>query len=412
MTKSDVVKNNSNVDKTLKYLALFSVCLYIVISTIFDSIKTNLAVLSSLSIYFCLGCCVLYILNRGTFKLGRYEIWMLVLVALVAISILYTPTDERLVNMYFHRFYTSAILVLVVSNTVCDEKDAMLIVDAYILAGLLLALYIYSTYGFSNLAADSERIDSKLGNQNGTGMSCAYAICFSIYRLVTTNKKRALFYIATVVACTPVVMFTGSRKALLIMLCAIFVFAFCYSKNKLVFTRILWVVVIAAIIFAIIYYVPAFGVIKERVLSTIEVFQGSTDAETSKSDATRMKYVTKGLQFFLESPIWGNGFQYSYHRFGTYSHCNYVELLMNGGIIFFCVYYYLYVVIISHARKLLKNDKSRKYGAFQIMLMVAFLTMDIGVVSFYDRYTLIMLTLCMRSCAADEPPALSEAENV
>ena len=393
MDKVKAYERSAGGDKALKKLAMFSICVYIVVSTVFDAVKSDLSRLSSVAIYFCLACCAVYIFSRGTFKLRQVEIWLLIFGATLGVSLLYTPTSEDVVNMYFYRFCTSAILVMLISNTLCDRKDFETMVDIYIFAGVCISLYMYYTYGITNLAEATERLDNQLGNQNGTGMSCAFSVIFATYRLITRKGKGALFYIASIVICTPAMMFSGSRKALLIAFVAIIAFVFVYTRGRMSLSRLVLVVAVVAIMIAVINYVPAFSFIRDRVVSTFEAIQNNGDGVTN-SDSNRIKYITDSLQKFLEKPILGNGFFYSHHIFGTYSHCNYTELLMNGGVIGFTAFYSIYALILRKAKKLFKASNDLTYPSFLIMVVIAFFVMDIGVVSYYDRYTLIMFTLC------------------
>lgn len=410
MDKVKAFERSVSGDKALKKLAMFSVCTYIVMSTVFDAVKSDLSRLSSAAIYFCLICCALYIFSRGTFRLKQVEIWLLIFGAALGISLLYTPTSETVVSMYFYRFCTSAILVILISNILCGRKDFETIIDAYVIAGVCISLYMYYTYGIINLAEATERLDNQLGNQNGTGMSCAFSVIFAVYRSITRKGKRALYYIAAIIICTPAMMFSGSRKALLIVFVALIVFVLVYTRGRMSLSRLMLVIAVVAIMLAILNYVPAFSVIRDRIFTTFDAIQNNGDG-VANSDNNRIKYIVEGFQRFLESPIFGNGFFYSHYVFGTYSHCNFIELLMNGGIIGFTAFYSIYVLVLSKAKKLLKTSDDTAYPSFLIMLIAAFLVVDIGVVSYYDRYTLIMFTLCFCDENALKPPMASEQNN-
>lgn len=395
--KKNVVQADK--DTFLKKLAVFSIGIYIIFSTVFDTVATNLSKLSSISIYFCIGCCALYILERGSFRIN-FIIGALVTVGvLFSVSALYTPAQDNLVNMYLYRYLASVVLVALISNTLTKREDVLRIIDCYILAGTILSLLIYYNYGFENLASSIERIDAQMGNQNVVGISCAFTVALAVYMMVTEKRKKRLLYIASVVLSVPTVMFTGSRKSLLIIIGGVLVFVFSYSKDKKLLTKLFLTVVIVVGIYLLIFYVPAFEMIKNRILSTFDVFNGVKNAETMKSDTNRMMYMKKGFGEFLKSPLWGGGFCYSYYFFGKYSHNNYIELLMNGGLFTFIAYYSMYFAAFKKALYWIKGNKNRKHFAFIFMILAALLVMDFGVVSYYKRYTLILLAMCF--CNAD-----------
>ena len=93
----------------------------------------------------------------------------------------------------------------------------------------------------------------------------------------------------------------------------------------------------------------------------------------------------------------GNGFYYSQYLLGTYSHNNYIEILLNNGFVGFCVYYFCYVKMFGEARSL-KKTFPLSYVLIMTTMMT-FLAMDVGTVSYFNRYTLIILMFCCNSCA-------------
>lgn len=380
-----------------KNIAIFSVGIYIILSSVFEGVVSGLSRISSLAIYFCLACCALYIFSRGTVRLGFLAGALIVFGVVTTLSILYSPTSSSIMNMYIYRYWTSVILVIIVANTVTEKEDVSTIIDYYVIAGVCMALYMYFTYGFANLASATERLDSEMGNQNAVGITCGFGLVLSLYQLVTKKQSKLRFlYIISAIICVPAIMFTGSRKSVILVIVALITFVFMYTRSKNIISKVFWIAVILAAVYLLIYYVPAFQVIRDRVLSTFEVFSGETDdALTGTSDTNRMKYINVGLQEFLKSPAWGNGYCYSYYVFGAYSHNNYVELLMNGGLIAFASYYSIYFYMLHRVIKNFKDGAKRAHVALTATVLVTLMVIDFGVVSYYNRYTLILIALCL-----------------
>ncbi len=376
-----------------KKLAMLSIMLYIVLYVTFDATRTEFSWLSSVSIYFCLACCVIFVLSRGTIKINYTSGMLLLFLILAYISTLYTPTDENIVVQYLYRLFSSVILVMLISNVVETKEDVEKIVDAFIFAGFCLAIFLYLSFGFQNLLTSSNRIDNRHGNLNIIGLNCTFSIIFSVYKIVTKKSKKRFLYALVTVVSFPAIMFSGSRKAILVLLVALVVFFLSYSKNKVVVSRIIIAILALLVIAALIYYVPAFKVMKSRIFSMLEWASGDNNTITASSDSSRMMFIKRGFEAFLNSPVWGNGFLYSYHLFGLYAHNNYIELLMDGGIICFAAYYSIYLYIL---RNFLKHRKTgdRAFSSFLITVLIALLFADIGVVSFYNRYILILIIIC------------------
>ena len=127
----------------------------------------------------------------------------------------------------------------------------------------------------------------------------------------------------------------------------------------------------------------------------------------SVSDMRRITYIRRGLSQFLKSPFWGNGMNYSEFMFGTYSHNNYVEMLLNFGIIGFCIHYYSHFI---SARKALTDKTDRKTNLLFMSVITAILVTDIGVVTYYDRNIAIIMGLMSKYYSDLLPDKLKRME--
>ena len=150
--------------------------------------------------------------------------------------------------------------------------------------------------------------------------------------------------------------------------------------------------VILLTIYFVIEYVPAFSVIEDRFNDLITLATKGKSELTG--DAHRLYYIETGIEEFLKSPIIGKGFCYSYFLFNTYTHNNYIELLLNNGLIGFITYYYIYARLMVTSMK--KRIENRVFVTSIWMIMVAILICDVGMVTYYNRYVLILLTMCSR----------------
>ncbi len=393
---ANVIRKTSAVEKNafFKQLAMFSIGLYLVFSAVFDKMAIPaLAKLSSVSIYFCLGCCALFILSRGTFRLNYAIVILLVTGALLTISTVYTPAPEATVSKYLYRYWTSVILVVLISNTVDSFEDVDKVLTYYSLAGVALSICMYSLYGVSNLAAAMGRVDDQLGNQNAVGMICAFGVVFAVFEMIRAKGYQKVLYVLAALICMPAVMFTGSRKAILIIVVAFVAFLLLYSESKNFIRNVLLGIVLVGLVILAIYNIPAFDVIRTRFESTFDFFLGGNVDAAVVGDDHRVMFMEKGIKVFLEHPYFGAGFVSSHYYFGVYSHNNYIELLMNGGLALFLTYYFMYLLSfifnLKHRRKM-----PRVYFAIALTVIIMILVADIGVVTYYERTTLIAMSLC------------------
>ena len=253
---------------------------------------------------------------------------------------------------------------------------------------------MYSHYGLENLADAVERMDNLMGNQNHTGVYFAFAIILSFYKiLVDKNTKFKLLYVALAVLTIPAIMFTGSRKAVVVVVIAIlFLFVFYYDfKNILKSFFLIGILLLAVYLF--ITKIPAFSVISERFSELFDLLAGKETENTG--DINRVEFIKIALEGFMEKPVFGQGFCYSYYLIGTYSHNNFTEILLNNGLLGMLLCYYpklkgLFVSFVA-------QRKNKELGLFALVVAVAFLSCDIGAVTYYNRFLLLMFSVACKA---------------
>ena len=152
-------------------------------------------------------------------------------------------------------------------------------------------------------------------------------------------------------------------------------------------------------ILAIVYYLimsvevlyEAIGVRMEGLINGV-----AGEGEQDASSAVRDLYREIGIKQWIKRPLHGYGFaSFKYYALAIagnfhYSHCNYVELLYNGGIIYFSIYYFIYIVIFKQSFNR-NNIAARPYRAFAVAVCISLLVFDYGAVT----YEMIPIQLCL-----------------
>jgi O-antigen ligase len=109
------------------------------------------------------------------------------------------------------------------------------------------------------------------------------------------------------------------------------------------------------------------------------------------SVVTRFLYIQRGWSYFLRNPWHGYGldtFRYLAGSYGTYSHNNYIELLVSGGIpTLFFFYFYRFIVLI----KLVNFNKDKLLVLLFVLLVLLFI-LEYGFVSYFERIYIIIYT--------------------
>ena len=187
-------------------------------------------------------------------------------------------------------------------------------------------------------------------------------------------------------------LLSGSRKAFVLLGIGFLMVLFLRdSGQKLTVKKIVrYVVAIIAVIliFSLISTTPLFATVNRRLTSLIDGLRGTS--ELDHSSETRFQMMEMGWEAFLESPVWGNGLYSSYDYFKTYSHNNFIEILMNTGILGFAIFYYPYFVFLGMFIKLKKRD-----GLYPIMLLILLWTFlgGVGLVNYYSKDSMTLMAI-------------------
>ena len=382
----------------LRKLALIFLNIYF-LGTVYER-HAQLSFLSSVGIYAFLGISMLYIINKkSVVGISNTQFTTRFLICIMAeFSLLWIK--EPSAPAYAHRFLTSVIIAFIIGNIVYTEKDIKMIMFGYCLAGAFLSLNFFMTYGeeiftLAQKVQEAERLGSEYGNVNNVAQKCVFSfiICCYYSFLDKGIGKWRIFAVLNAVVCILVILFTGSRKALIVAIVAIAVMFWQYSKTKGAATRIKYILIGALLIFLmiiIVINVPIFSGYKERFIVLFETIIGKA-GKHSRSDLNRLRFITDGFKYFSNNIIFGGGICHSYELFGTYAHNNYIEMLINFGITGFIIYYWGYAVNFVNLFRM-KSTGNLNIRTLFFVLMCTILVYDVGVVTYYDRYVCIMLS--------------------
>ena len=158
-----------------------------------------------------------------------------------------------------------------------------------------------------------------------------------------------------------------------------------------------------------IYYllitIPAlYNLVGWRILSLISVLTGGEATDTT---GTRINMIKFGMSMIKEEPIYGHGlnaFAVNYGKRFTntvYSHNNYIELMVSGGIVLTTIYYSRFIIVI---KRLLKRMKESKEVVICMSFVLSILIADVAAVTYYYRIYYICFAFIM-ACAYEKEAA-------
>ena len=346
--------------------------------------------LQQIPLYCFFAICLLF--AKGNTLIKNFLLWYTPFALFCFISSLYAPNMNVATNM-FASLGMAFLFGLSITIFLSYEGALSYIKCSYIVVALFVGIRLI-------LSFEQENWWSRLGesfNMNGNLVALSFLIpfCFSVNDFL--EKKQRIFSALAILVFSYVIMLTGSKKA--IFAAVLFVFLFSIIKAGKITKRmraIIIVGILAVILYNLVMKVEIlYNVLGHRIKSMIRTFTSEDITSSNSSTGLRGGMIVFGLKEFLRSPVWGQGlnaFRVLYGdetEFYTYAHNNYVEVLVNTGIIGFCMYYSL---IGRTVRYFVKLKKQAKENAFLIALTAVLLFYDIAMVSYYDT-RIIMLSM-------------------
>lgn len=384
------------VNKPRKTLPTMAFQLCVIANNVFGS-DDKMFTLSKLVMLLFFAIVALSVLFRGgKFRLGRNILLPIAFTIYSALTIIWAYSP----NTASSQFVTQAQLFLLLVFTYLVMLDGATIkdyLDAVYLSGLGMIIFAMIRYdGLENYIAimeEGERMGEEIANQNTYGMLFANAGLCAAYYMVMQKKKR---HLVSVLLFAFFALSSGSKKATFLIIAGVLAI----SAIRFGIKNIYKTVIAGAVILVAAWYMlqlPIFETIRGRLESFMS-------GELNISDTRRMEMVEYGLGLFKLRPIWGyglNNFRVLYVG-RTYSHNNYVELLVSGGLVGLILYYLMYLYPVctflfgKNRKQILKN------GLYLMLLL--WLAVDLvfgtGMVQFYGKNAWILIGVAL--AAADK----------
>ena len=315
------------------------------------------------------------------------------------LSILWAAEVDKAVTMATRTLPLLTIFAFILYNYVDSIGSSNALINAIYIAGIVLALYTILLQGGFNgyieQLSSGVRVGSNVNNVNtiglGTGTSAIIAFYYSTY-------KRRFAHLACLALCVFVALGTGSNKALVILVLGCIFILFCNSissGNVLSFVKLIIGVVIALLAFIALLQMPIFETINARFQGLINSYVGS--GQTDSSVMTRNALVEAGIAQVTKTPLLGiginNGGVVAMQAVGHdyYLHNNYIELLVDVGIVGTALFYALPVVsLIVCLRKVRKSDSE---AVLVVAVLLTWLIIQWGYVAYYSKPTYLYLAL-------------------
>lgn len=288
-----------------------------------------------------------FLVTRRKLVFNKFLFLFLLFIIICSISIFYA-LDPSLALTKVRTLLLIFLVMFSLVNHIDSYEKIEKFIKHIVYSGIIASLYILSTSDFSQLT----RFGGELGNVNAIGMIIGISTTFCFYFIITEKKRTYIFFMVPMLS---TILLTGSRKSLLFVVMNILLIVYLKNRGNLksIFKFVVITMAIMLIFYFVTFNVPLFyQIVGVRLENMFNFILGHGTIEGSMN--TRAFMIDVGVEMFKNKPLTGYGidnFRILYGNIiggiGTYSHNNFIELLVDVGIIGFITYYFTHTLILK-----------------------------------------------------------------
>ena len=289
----------------------------------------------------------------------------------------------------------SFIQVVAVGNLIilfCDNELKLNFVKKVFIFSTIILIIRVLTYSpidtLLNMRFGSIEGTEDLFNPNEIGRILLFSSLF-IISMINKNKYLTI-NISLLVMFAFFLIFTGSRSSIIAYLLMVIwlISKFLGKKMTILISFPIIILVLFTIYFSLMKIPILYMAVGSRLESAMGLLNGGT---VDSSIISRLNLLRSGINLFKDKPLFGFGMGNYIELVSTelYSHNNYIEIMVGGGIIGLLIYYSLYLELLFRMRK----QRKRKNNALIYYLILILLYFDFTSVSYYSEISGLVLAI-------------------
>ena len=337
--------------------------------------------------------------NNGKFRfqLNGFSVWWIIFILVCTFSAA-IAIKPGIVLSVLKTLIVLAVITFLMCSGIHSEADIKKYLSSMTLAISVNLLYVLLTKDLEQFQlAQHGWGNTGRWNGNELGMMAAIIVPFLLYFIFDEKKWRLLNILVIPVACY-IVYVTASRKAFMILILGVCGYIMLRKPKKLIRNLCIVTIFAALVLYAVIEVPVLYEAIGWRIEGMLALATGEGGVDSSA--ALRMRYINLGIEAFKSSPILGYGID-NYRILNgiatghtTYSHNNFIEILVGIGFVGFIAYYWIYLVIVPKYIRILFSGCSSMLLNVLAIVFGLYLLMHVGVVAYYD-FIQVFLVLVM-----------------
>nr|WIF89290.1 O-antigen ligase family protein [Acholeplasma laidlawii] len=206
-----------------------------------------------------------------------------------------------------------------------------------------------------------------------------------------TVKDKSLTSITKQILFLIIILWTGSRSSLIGLIVGIIILLIVsnYPHKKAILVATFSLILV--LFLSIMYIDFLYNIIGYRISMIIQ-FILNNDI-TDESIKSRLSFQLLGLDYFKNRMFLGYGldnFRFLPGSYGTYSHNNYVELLVSLGIVGTFIYYIPHLTILIRVIR-----RPNMYRTLNIALVSTILILDLFFITYFERFSLYLIMILL-----------------
>ena len=289
---------------------------------------------------------------RQGFKLSKHMIWYGAFAALCFLSL--AISGGKLDNSDIYSVAICFTLTVIHSFYIKSKAAFNSVCWCYVIVCIINTILLLASN--SLVLRTGERLGDNLSiNANVLALYFMYGTVYAIWLFFCENNRRMrLVLLCIIVFISYPLILTGGRKFFICPILFIIIVLLMNSdagKKNHRMRNVCIIGVILLVSWILVMNVPAlYSALGKRMEGLFNSFTGKGEVEESAQAREQLRKLA--VWGWLDSPIWGNGFDtFKYYSYKNgmplfYSHCNYTELLFSGGVILFAVYYWFFGMIL------------------------------------------------------------------